>query len=62
LPHAIQVEALEGNWTPQRIVLIAFDDVERAKQWWDSAEDAEARAIHREATASDIILVDGTSC
>ena len=62
LPHGTQIEALEGNWKPNRIVLIEFDDAEQAKEWWDSPEYAEARAIHREATISNIILVDGTSC
>jgi len=62
LPHGTQIEALEGNWKPNRIVLIEFDDAEQAKTWWDSPEYAEARAIHRMATISNIILVDGTSC
>jgi uncharacterized protein (DUF1330 family) len=62
LPHGTQIEALEGNWKPNRIVVIEFDDAEHAKTWWDSAEYAEARAIHRQATISNIILVDGTSC
>jgi uncharacterized protein (DUF1330 family) len=61
LPHAIQIEALEGNWTPQRIVLIAFEDAERARQWWDSSEYAQARMIHHEATISNVILLDGAT-
>jgi uncharacterized protein (DUF1330 family) len=62
LPHGIQIEALEGNWKPDHIVLIAFADAEHAKQWWDSFEYAQARAIHHEATISNIILVDGAAC
>jgi uncharacterized protein (DUF1330 family) len=58
LPHGTQIGALEGNWTPNRIVLIEFGDAEQATTWWDSAEYAEARAIHREATISNIILID----
>jgi uncharacterized protein (DUF1330 family) len=62
LPHGTQIEALEGNWKPDRIVLIEFDDADQARQWWDSTEYAEARAIHCETTISNIILVDGGSC
>jgi uncharacterized protein (DUF1330 family) len=62
LPPGTHIEALEGNWTPNRIVLIEFGDADRAKQWWDSPEYAEARAIHREATISNIILVESTAC
>ncbi len=38
LPHGTRIEALEGNWKPNRIVLIEFDDADRAKQWWDSPQ------------------------
>lgn len=62
LPHATQIGALEGNWTPNRIVLIEFGDAEQATTWWDSAEYAEARAIHYAATISNIILIDDVTC
>jgi uncharacterized protein (DUF1330 family) len=58
LPHGTQIGALEGNWTPNRIVLIEFGDVGQATTWWDSAEYAEARAIHRQTTISNIILIE----
>jgi uncharacterized protein (DUF1330 family) len=61
LPHATQIEALEGNWKPNRVTLIEFEDAEQARQWWNSPEYAEAKAIHRQATISNIILVDGTA-
>jgi uncharacterized protein (DUF1330 family) len=61
LPHGTHIVALEGNWKPNRIVLIEFDDAEQAKQWWDSPEYAEAKTIHQEATISNIILVTGAS-
>jgi uncharacterized protein (DUF1330 family) len=58
LPQGTQIEALEGNWMPNRIVLIEFDDAEQARRWWDSPEYAEARTIHGGATISNVILVD----
>jgi uncharacterized protein (DUF1330 family) len=61
LPHGAHIEALEGNWTPSRVVLIEFEDAEQARRWWDSREYAEARAIHQAATISNIILVDDSA-
>jgi uncharacterized protein (DUF1330 family) len=60
-PHRTEIEPLEGNWKPNRIVLIEFCTAERARQWWSSPEYAEARAVHRAATISNVLLVDGTS-
>lgn len=62
LPGGTQIEPLEGNWMPNRVVVIEFDDTDQAKQWWDSPEYAEARVIHQEATVSNIILVDAGAC
>jgi uncharacterized protein (DUF1330 family) len=61
LPDAMHIEGLEGNWRPNHVVLIEFEDAARAKRWWNSAEYAGARATHREATISNIILVDDAS-
>ncbi|GAC1520320.1 MAG: DUF1330 domain-containing protein [Chloroflexota bacterium] len=62
LPHGTEIEALEGNWMPNRIVLVEFEDAEQARRWWNSPQYAGARAIHREATISNIILVDEVAC
>ena len=29
------VEVLEGDWQPNRIVVIHFDSVEAPRQWWN---------------------------
>ena len=59
LPDPMSIEALEGNWRPNRVVLIEFEDAEQARQWWNSAEYAEARSIHRQFTIANVILVEG---
>ena len=52
-------QTLEGDWKPERFVILEFPSAERAKQWWSSPE---YRAIvdmrHRNAT-SRMILVEG---
>lgn len=61
LPLGVQIEPMEGNWKPNRTVLIEFEAAEQAKRW-SPAEYGEARAIHHQATNSTIILTDGASC
>ena len=35
-----KVEIAEGNWTPNRFVVLEFESVTRAKQWLDSPSTA----------------------
>ncbi len=49
-------EALEGGWSPKRVVIVEFPSVERAKAWWNSEEYAEAKAL-RQATADTRMIV-----
>ena len=54
-----QAETLEGDWSPNRIVIIEFESVERAKAWLASDEYAPALAIRRKNARSKIIVVEG---
>ena len=52
-------ENLEGDWTPERIVVLEFPSLERAKQWWDSPEYRDAKAIRMRAARTRMIAIDG---
>lgn len=52
-------EALEGGWQPQRIVVLEFPDVTRARGWWNSGDYAAARVIRDQAASTRMILVEG---
>jgi len=52
-------EVLEGDWPTQRIVLIEFPDVAAARAWWESEEYAPMKAMRREASDTNIVLVEG---
>jgi uncharacterized protein (DUF1330 family) len=52
-------ERLEGERVPGRIVVLEFPSVERAKQWWDSAEYTPARALRHETASTQMIVVQG---
>jgi uncharacterized protein (DUF1330 family) len=50
---------LEGNWKPERIVVLEFPNVERANEWWHSEIYAEAKIIRQRAAKTKMIIVDG---
>ena len=52
-------ETLEGDWQPQRIVVLEFIDVETAKKWWASEEYATAKAIRQKAAKTKMLVVEG---
>ena len=56
-----KTECLEGNWNPQRIVVLEFPSVERAKQWWASREYTKAKAIRQRAAKTKMIVVEGVN-
>jgi len=50
---------LEGDWHPERVTIIAFPSVERARAWWDSTEYADPKAIRQAATTTRMVIVEG---
>ena len=50
---------LEGNWNPERIVVLKFDSVEKAKEWWESEEYTRARIIRQRAAETKMIILEG---
>jgi uncharacterized protein (DUF1330 family) len=53
-------ETLEGGWKPERIAVMQFPSVERAKEWWSSEEYSKAKAIKFKAAKTKMIVVEGT--
>ncbi|RPD44778.1 DUF1330 domain-containing protein [Paracnuella aquatica] len=52
-------ESLEGDWNPQRMVVLEFPSVERAKEWWASPEYTEAKIIRQQAATTKMLVVEG---
>jgi uncharacterized protein (DUF1330 family) len=52
-------ETLEGNWHTQRLVILEFESMERAKAWLNSPEYAPARALRHKFARSKMIVVEG---
>ena len=53
------VETLEGDWQPQRFVVVRFESVTRAKAWLNSAEYAPVRQMRFASAVSHMIVVEG---
>ena len=54
-----KTETLEGDWDPERIVILEFPTVERAKQWWNSEEYERAKNIRHRTASTKMIVVEG---
>ncbi len=51
---------LEGTWSPERITILQFDSIEKAKAFYDSAAYTQARAKRAGATEYfNMIVVEG---
>ena len=54
-----KVETLEGDWSPERLVILQFDSAEQARAWWASEEYAEAKALRQASAKTQLIVVEG---
>ena len=52
-------ETLEGDWKPKRLVVLQFDNMERAKAWLNSPEYVEPRKQRHRTASTRMILVEG---
>ncbi len=52
-------ETLEGDWSPQRLVVIEFESAERAKQWLESPEYCAIKGIRHRTATSKMVVVEG---
>ncbi|PSL07593.1 DUF1330 domain-containing protein [Cecembia rubra] len=53
-----QTESLEGDWNPQRLVILEFPDIQAAKDWWASPEYTIAKNIRYQAANSKMLVVE----
>ena len=52
-------EVLEGDWQPERLIVLRFPSVEQARAFNASAEYAAARAQRQGAAVMRMVLVEG---
>jgi len=54
-----QVEVLEGDWRPERLVMARFPSFAAAKAFYDSAEYLRARQAREGAAIMRMVVVEG---
>jgi uncharacterized protein (DUF1330 family) len=54
-----EMAVLEGDWTPSRLVLLEFPDLETAKTFYESAEYQEAIKLREGAARLNMVAVQG---
>jgi uncharacterized protein (DUF1330 family) len=53
-----KLTALEGN-TPERFVIIAFDNLEKARAWYDSPEYQPLLTIRKKTATTTLFIAEG---
>jgi uncharacterized protein (DUF1330 family) len=54
-------ETLDGDWRPQRLVVIEFPSLDQAKRWHASPEYRRACEIRNRAASTRMVAVEGTA-
>jgi len=54
-----RTEVLEGKRDSGRIVILQFDSLERAKEWWSSKEYGPAKQVRQRTARTNMIVVEG---
>jgi uncharacterized protein (DUF1330 family) len=53
------LEVLEGDWRPPRLVILEFEDLAAARRWYDSEPYREARRLREGAARMRMVAVQG---
>ncbi len=53
------VQVLEGDWVPNRLVVLEFPTVAQAQAWWASSEYGPAKEIRQRTARTNMVLVTG---
>ncbi len=52
-------EAMDGDWNPNRIVVIEFESADAARAWLTSPEYTEIKAIRQKSASASVVIVEG---
>lgn len=52
-------EILEGAYKPNRIVVLEFETMEQARQWWHSPEYSKAKQLRQSIATTTMFIVEG---
>ena len=52
-------EAIDGDWAPDRLVIIEFDSVDQAKGWLNSAEYLAIKDLRVSSANASVVIAEG---
>ena len=52
-------EVIDGDWVPERIVVVEFDSVDQARTWLSSPEYTAIKDIRVKSGKASVIIVEG---
>jgi uncharacterized protein (DUF1330 family) len=52
-------ETVEGDWRPNRLVVLEFGSLDEAKRWYDSEEYRLPKALRLRAGRTNLVMVEG---
>ncbi len=52
-------EVLEGEYQPRRLIVMEFPDMAALKNWYDSAEYADLKAMRHNSSRANLVAVEG---
>jgi uncharacterized protein (DUF1330 family) len=53
------IEYKEGDWRPKRIVVVEFENMDRARAFYDSPEYTQAKHVRQRTSAGSVLFVEG---
>lgn len=52
-------EVKEGDWTPNRVIVLEFDDMDTLKGWYDGEAYRELKKMRLASSRSNAVMVEG---
>jgi uncharacterized protein (DUF1330 family) len=54
-----QTETTEGDWSPQRLIVLEFGSLARAREWFDSPEYRPLIALRKRSARTQLVFAAG---
>lgn len=54
-----RTESLEGDWRPERLVILEFESIERAREWLESPEYQPIKAARHRCARTRMVVIEG---
>ncbi|KQW72068.1 hypothetical protein ASE17_04155 [Phenylobacterium sp. Root77] len=59
--RGVEPEVMEGDWTPERMVILEFPSSDHARAFLNDPEAQDLFALRKHTTVSKLVLVEGDS-